>query len=140
MKILWLWLICLNFKVISFKLNFGRPLIIDLNKKITSSLIASTLILPIFPAIAIDDSNKIISSNQFDYVATSSEEARVARKIKLIQSSEGLNDKSSSRGSSSDGDRYKASLKKEKEKVEAISSKSKNQRSKDLCEVLGRGC
>ena len=39
-----------------------------------------------------------------------------------------------------DGDRYKADLAKEKKKMNEIKSKSKKERNKDLCEVLGRGC
>ena len=43
-------------------------------------------------------------------------------------------------GKVNDGDRYKADLAKEKRKVNEIRNKSKKERNKDLCEVLGRGC
>ena len=39
-----------------------------------------------------------------------------------------------------DGDRYKADLAKEKRKMDERKARSKKERDRDMCEVLGRGC
>ena len=107
-----------------------------------SSVVAAVLLLQSIaqPTIALDDFDAAptpAQKNEFEFAYSANEEARVAKKIKLLQEAEG---RRVSEESTADGDRYKASLAKEKAKVNAISSKSKAQRARDLCESLGRGC
>ena len=83
-------------------------------------------------------SEEPVKVNLYDYVSSTSEEARIEKKIRLIKEAEGR--EATSSPSKADGDRYKATLAKEATKKAAINSKTKEQRQKDMCEQLGRGC
>jgi hypothetical protein len=84
--------------------------------------------------IVLESISKSESSGTSDSVITNSEEERVQRKLlRQQQQREGTSVSAESDGS------YLGSLKKEQLKQEQR-KKSKVERSKDLCETLGRGC
>jgi hypothetical protein len=76
---------------------------------------------------------KVTIVNEFDYANSIREGSDIDRKVKILKSTE-------FKESTEDGEKYKASLAKEKAKSDAIAKKTKEERRKDLCESLGRGC
>lgn len=79
---------------------------------------------------------KEASTNQFDFVYSSTRSEAMQKKLKSV---EAVNIDTSA-STAADGDKYKASLAKERAKADALSKKSKADRRRDLCEELGRGC
>jgi len=111
--------------------------------RIMTAFIALNVQISLPVLAALDDfeaPSKTTLTNQFDYVYSSSKSEEMQRKSKLVEATSSTDSFEGASTSSTDGERYKASLAKERAKADAISKKSKAEKRRDLCEELGRGC
>lgn len=112
-------------------------------KIIMSSIIASSLLFSVSNIAYADLGDDDITSTTPISVTNGNGPKPITVKTRTIStkdsSSSSSSLSSSSSGSGSERD-YQASLVKEKNKASAIKSKTKEEKRRDLCEALGRGC